>query len=125
MLNSYERNKFKTTPEKEKQIEVFLDKYFIQRKLKGYNYFKDMIIYVLNDYQEKYNIKKSIELYKICAEYENTTMYNIRRLCEYAGGEFFSRKNSENHYETPYKLILKALHEIEFKEEYKGAYKKY
>ena len=95
MLSESERKKFYTTPKIESEVDSFLEKYHIQRKLTGYYFLKHMIIYVLNDYIESYNIKYINELYQICAEYEKTTKYNIRRLIDYAGNEYFSRNGNK------------------------------
>lgn len=119
MLNNFELKKFVATKEQEIDIENFLEKYHIQKKFKGYTFLKHMITYALNDYEYIYNIKNIYDLYDICAEYEKTTKYNIRRLIEYAGNEYFVRKGVPHMAITPYQIILRALHEIKFKEEYK------
>lgn len=124
MLNKSELKKFIASEELVKEIEEFLDENNIQRKFKGYEFMKHMIIYIINDYNNIYDIKNINELYEICAEYEGTTKYNIRRLIDYAGNEFFSRNGFKTKGITPYQLMLKALHKIKFKEEYKSAYQK-
>lgn len=123
MLSKEEFKKFIATKEQEIEVEKFLDKNYIQRRFKGYNFMKHMIIYILNDYIYTYNIKNIYDLYEICAEYEGTSKYNIRRLIDYASNEFFARNGNKAKGVTPYQLMLKALHEIKFKEEYKNAYK--
>ncbi len=119
VLSSSELKKFQTTKEQEMEIENFLEKYHIQKKFRGYNFLKHMITYVLNDYIYSYDIKYVNELYDICSKYEKTTKYNIRRLIDYAGNEYFIRNGNPNMAVTPYQLLLRALHEIKFKEEYK------
>ena len=119
VLSSSELKKFETTKEQEMEIEIFLEKYHIQKKFRGYYFLKHMITYVLNDYIYNYDIKYVNELYEICSKYEKTTKYNIRRLIDYAGNEYFIRNGNPNMAVTPYQLLLRALHEIKFKEEYK------
>ena len=119
VLSKEELKKFETTKEQELEIEKFLDRYQIQKKFRGYKFLKHMITYVLNDYIYTYDIKYVNDLYDICAKYEKTTRYNIRRLIDYAGNEYFIRNGNPSLAITPYQMMLRALHEIRFKEEYK------
>lgn len=121
MLSKEELKKFEATNDMENAIEKFLDKYHIQKKFRGHTFLKHMITYILNDYIYTYDIKYVNDLYVICAKYEGTTKYNIRRLIDYAGNEYFIRNGNPSLAVTPYQLMLRALHEIRFKEDYKGA----
>lgn len=110
---------FQCDNELEEQVENFLNKYMIVNKLKGREYLKDMIIYSIN-YHKNYNTTIDLkELYLIMKKYKGTkTWYVIRRLSDYACNDFFKRNGNKSLAITPKLLIIKAIYEINFKEEF-------
>ena len=55
---------------------------------------------------------------KMEAEYPQKLPY-WKGIIDYAGNEYFIRNGNPSLAITPYQMMLRALHEIRFKEEYK------
>lgn len=124
-LKSLGDNFFEATEEQNKAIDEFMAKYNIKSDLKGYKFFKTILIYTLNTYKKTYYVEDINDLYVICSKYLNTTPYNVRRQCEYALTNFFKNHGNTKVSQTPKNFLYKALHEIEFKEELdKDVYKR-
>lgn len=108
---------FEATEEQEKAIDDFMAKYNIKSDLKGYKFFKTILIYTLNTYKITYYIEDINDLYVICSKYLKTTPYNVRRQCEYTLTNYFRNHGNKSVSQTPKNFLYKAVHEIEFKEE--------
>ena len=107
-MDKFERKLFEASPELDKRVEAFLDRYGV-RKITGRKYLKQMIVYQCNKeiYQREFNEK----LYVLIAELNNTTKYAVLRLARYACVD-----RNEIKPIAPVDLMYRAWYEVKLEE---------